>query len=45
MVERKKKQADIALTEKNEAVKVAIRCRPMNGKETNAGHEKVVKIN
>ena len=44
MVERRSKRdkaaADAAtvLPEKNEAVKVAIRCRPMNDKETAAGH-------
>ena len=37
--------AAAVLPEKNEAVKVAIRCRPMNDKENAAGHQKVVNIN
>lgn len=30
---------------KNEAVKVAIRCRPMNDKEIQQGHQQAVTIN
>ena len=30
---------------KNEAVKVAIRCRPMNSKEIEQGHQQAVTIN
>jgi hypothetical protein len=30
------------LKDSNESVKVAIRCRPMNEKETTAGHAKAV---
>lgn len=30
---------------KNEAVKVAIRCRPMNQKEIEQGHQQAVTIN
>ena len=33
----------IELSNKNEAVKVAIRCRPINGKETTDGHFSVVE--
>ena len=33
------------MSNKNECVKVAVRCRPMSGKEETAGYEKVVKIN
>ena len=47
MVERrgKKQQSEIVLSDKNEAVKVAIRCRPMNDKELSQGHTKVVNVN
>ena len=49
MVEaRKKRRGDAGesvLPEKNEAVKVAIRCRPLNDKEVSQGHTKVVNIN
>lgn len=38
MVSKKKGGEDHALPEKNESVKVAIRCRPMNEKELAAGH-------
>ena len=46
MVERKKGGGDdLALPEKNEAVKVAIRCRPLNEKELAQGNQQVVSIN
>ena len=49
MVEARKKgrgnAAESVLPEKNEAVKVAIRCRPLNDKEVSQGHTKVVNIN
>jgi hypothetical protein len=50
MVERKGKRGAAEapgsiLPEKNEAVKVAIRCRPLNDKETSQGHTKIVQIN
>lgn len=51
MVERKPKRGAAAsapesiLPEKNEAVKVAIRCRPLNEKEQSQGHTKIVQIN
>jgi len=49
MVERRGKRGAAAqesiLPEKNEAVKVAIRCRPLNDKETTQGHVKIVNIN
>ena len=49
MVERRGKRGAAAqesiVPEKNEAVKVAIRCRPLNDKETTQGHVKIVNIN
>lgn len=45
MVDRKRGKEEIVLSEKNEAVKVAIRCRPMNDKEKSQGHTQVVHIN
>ena len=50
MVEKRGKRGggggdDIVVSQKNEAVKVAIRCRPMNDKELAQGHTKVVNIN
>ena len=50
MVEARKKRrgedaGESVLPEKNEAVKVAIRCRPLNDKEISQGHTKVVNIN
>lgn len=41
---KKAAEEEIILTEKNEAVKVCIRCRPMNEKEIAAGHAKVVDV-
>lgn len=35
---------EIVLTEKNEAVKVCIRCRPMNDKEREKGNQQIVKV-
>lgn len=48
MVEKIKKELGVTdgpAGENNECVKVAIRCRPMNTKELDAGHTQVVKIN
>lgn len=48
MVERRGKKnqdQEVVLSQKNEAVKVAIRCRPMNDKEMAQGHTKVVNVN
>ena len=52
MVERRSRRAGggapepaPVLPEKNEAVKVAIRCRPLNEKEVSQGHTKIVHIN
>lgn len=47
MVERRKKGGgeEFKLADKNEAVKVAIRCRPINDKELSQGHTKIVNIN
>ena len=47
MVSRKKNdhKDDLGISEKNEAVKVAIRCRPMNDKERSQGHTQTVQIN
>lgn len=48
MVERRGKKnqdQEAVLPQKNEAVKVAIRCRPMNDKEMAQGHTKVVNVN
>lgn len=33
------------MSNKNECVKVAVRCRPMSSKEVEAGYETVVHIN
>ena len=47
MVEKRGKRGgggDVVLSDKNEAVKVAIRCRPLNDKEIAQGHAKVVNI-
>ena len=41
MVESKK----LKMKDKNEAVRVAIRCRPLNSKEISANNVKVVNIN
>ena len=50
MVERKKKGGggggeEYQLSQKNESVKVAIRCRPINEKEIGQGHTQIVNIN
>jgi len=48
MAQRGKRGAateEMVIPEKNEAVKVAIRCRPMNDKEIAQGHQKTVLIN
>ena len=47
MVDKIKKElgVDTGAEKSDECVKVAIRCRPMNSKETEAGHVQVVKIN
>ena len=49
MVERKKKGGggaeEYQISQKNEAVKVAIRCRPINEKELGQGHTQIVNIN
>lgn len=37
--------APLKLPEKSECVKVVVRCRPMDQKETSAGHERVVEMN
>jgi kinesin family protein 3/17 len=37
------KDIPLELTNKNEAVRVAIRCRPINSKETAEGHVSVVE--
>ena len=39
-----KKTEEIVLADKNEAVKVCIRCRPLNDKEKANGNEKVVSV-
>ena len=40
-----KDMPQLELGNKNEAVKVAIRCRPINSKETGDGHVCVVEVN
>ena len=48
MVEKIKKELGVdkdGTAPDNECIKVAIRARPMNGKEESAGHVSVVKIN
>ena len=47
MVDKIKKElgVDTGAEKSDECVKVAIRCRPMNSKENEAGHVQVVKIN
>ena len=41
----KNKAEQMKPSSNQEAVKVAIRCRPMSEKEMNAGNETIVKIN
>ncbi len=45
MVEKKGKGGGEVLPEKNECIKVAIRCRPINKTEIQQGHTKIVNIN
>ena len=45
MVEARKMDKLGLAKDKNEAVKVAIRCRPLNNKELQAGNTQVVEIN
>lgn len=47
MVEKKGKRGggDVPISDKNECIKVAIRCRPLNDKELAQGHVKICHIN